>query len=142
MKKIDVVYFAHPVSGNVTDNIACAKRWLALLIELEPNVAFAAPWLPYVEVLDDSIPPNRERGLRDNLAIARRCDGIVFCGTRVSDGMRREFDAVVNDARGWCSDLTGPDALDGIDRIDAYRSDGIRGLLLGGRDRFLEKWFV
>ncbi|MDQ3276637.1 MAG: hypothetical protein M3Q39_16805 [Actinomycetota bacterium] len=100
-----VVYLAHPLGGDVEGNAARARRWLRWLMDSEPSVAFCCPWLPFVDVGDDDSPPARARGLRDDVAIAARCDGIVLCGGDVTPGMQLELDAVVA-AGGWVADLT------------------------------------
>lgn len=101
----EVVYLAHPVSGDAIGNAARARLWLRWLMDSEPDVAFCAPWLPYLDVCDDDDPAQRERCLRDDLSIAVRCDGIVLVGGRISSGMKLERDAVLN-AGGWSADLT------------------------------------
>ena len=108
---IEVVYVAHPVSGDVTGNAARARRWLRWLIERELDVSFCVPWLPYIEVLDEEgNAGQRERGLRDVVAIAGRCHGIVLCGGRISAGMKREAREVLQVGNGgvggWVVDLT------------------------------------
>lgn len=90
-----IYYLAHPV-GAATDaevkaNLARARLWLLWLIEREPDIAFCASWLPYLDVLTDDGGPMRARGLRDNCAMVARCDGIVLCGGRVSSGMDAEL---------------------------------------------------
>lgn len=96
-----------PTPAEVSANLWNATRWLALLLELEPGAAITAPWLATLlaGVQRDEDPAHRERGLRDNVVVARRCDGIVLCGGRISAGMQRELDAVV-DAGGLVADLT------------------------------------
>lgn len=101
-----VVYLAHPVSGDVAANIARAMRWLRWLMDNEPDVAFCCPWLPYLDVLNEDNAEHRARGLRDDVEIAKRCDGIVLCGGRLSGGMALERDAVIA-AGGFVIDLTG-----------------------------------
>jgi hypothetical protein len=88
----------------VKGNLARARRWLAALIANVPDVAWCMPWLPYLSVLEET-PANRERGLRDDCAIAARCDGIVLVGGRVSSGMERE-EMAVRYAGGWSLDAT------------------------------------
>lgn len=92
--RVPVYYVAHPVSGDVVANLARARAWLAWLVSVVPDVAFSMPWMPYVEALDDKGPddPNRVRGLRDDVAMVERCDGILLCGDRVSAGMQLELD--------------------------------------------------
>lgn len=96
MKPIPVVYLAHPVGAPTPDgvaaNLASARKWLAVLIEACPDVAWCVPWLPYLDVLEDSAE-NRTRGLRDDCEVAKRCDAILMVGPRVSDGMQLEAEA-------------------------------------------------
>lgn len=106
-----VVYLAHPVAppcgcGDECDGIAVgamgpvdcnclgARRWLLWAIESHPDVAFCMPWLPYVDVMPDDGVANRERGMRDDIAMAIRCDEIWLVGGRVSRGMKKERDAM------------------------------------------------
>lgn len=83
-----VVYLAHPVgapdSAGVEANLQRARQWLRWLIDL-PNpavqrIAWCVPWWAYVDTLDDGARHYRERGLRDTLAAAARCDALVACG--------------------------------------------------------------
>jgi hypothetical protein len=114
---IEVVYFAHPLGNDCEGNAARARRWLRWLMDCAPGYAFCCPWLPFVDVATaeelagngvvegDRMHSYRARAFRDDLAIARRCDGIVLCGEKVSPGMRGEAEAVVA-AGGWVADLT------------------------------------
>lgn len=120
-----VLYFAHPVGApdraGVEANLASARRWFARLLDLWPDLALVASWLPYLDVLEDS-GANRERGIRDCLAIVRRCDGIVLCGPRLSHGMSLELAEVRGlhprgiGPRGFAIDLVGVD-IDNIAEI-------------------------
>lgn len=92
-----LVYLSHPVGAvdraGVEANLRHARLWLRWLIDL-PNpavqrIAWCAPWMPYVEVLDDA-GPYRERGMRDTLEVLRRCDAIVALG-RVTPGVTIEL---------------------------------------------------
>jgi hypothetical protein len=102
-----VIYFAHPLGGaDVGGNVRRALRWLAWLMVSEPDVAFIAPWLAAAASgADDHDPRARERGLLDAVAVVERCDGIVLCGGRVSNGMQRETNVAILAGR-WVSDLT------------------------------------
>lgn len=115
---VSTAYLAHPLGGDVDANVERAVRWLAWLMPLEPHLAIVAPWLPFVQVFrlitkpgdDDRGHPFRERCMRDNLAVARRFDGIILCGGTFSQGMREE-QAYVETSGGWTADLTelGPE---------------------------------
>lgn len=87
--KIPVIMLLHPVGigGTRAMNVLSAKLWIRALVDLLPDVVIAAPWLPYAEVMVD-----RERGLRDALACAERCDGAVAVGGEFSRGMRVEWE--------------------------------------------------
>lgn len=87
--KIPVIFLLHPVGIGSTRamNVASAKMWLRALLDILPDVAISAPWLPYAEVNID-----RERGLRDAFACIERHDGAVAVGGDFSMGMRSEWD--------------------------------------------------
>lgn len=106
-----LVFFAAPVGSatreGVDINLRVATIGLAWLLDAEPDVDITCPWLGTLlsGIEDDANPLHRARGLRCTTHIARRCDGIVLWGSRISDGMQREVDAVL-DSGGWVSDLT------------------------------------
>lgn len=87
-----IYYLAHPLGtgGTRLANLARVKRWLAWLLKTYPDHSFCCPWVAYAEALSDE-PASHERGLRDDLEILRRCDGLVLCGGELSPGMRTEF---------------------------------------------------
>lgn len=86
-----VAYVAHPIGQEPerAANLARARRWLRWLISVHPEIAFAVPWLPYTDVLDET-PDNRERGIRDDIAMLQRCDLVVLVGGTISTGMAME----------------------------------------------------
>lgn len=96
-----LIYVAHPVrpidGETVRGNAERAEEWLVALSIANPDVAFVAPWTALVRARpdDDADPELRARALRTCEGVARRCDGIVLCGPRVSDGMRREAIACI-----------------------------------------------
>ncbi len=110
MNRPSVYYFAHPVgppcacegkypghatdpAGEVACNLARAKRWMPWCRDMAPHVSIIAPWMVDVELGDDTDPARRERGLRDNCAVVKRCDGIILAGGKLSPGMSRELEA-------------------------------------------------
>ena len=107
-----ILYLAHPLGSDVDNNAARAVRWLAWLMEREPEHTIIAPWLPFVNVFrlrgeaaaTDTGHPFRERVMCDNLASVKRCDGVVLCGGRISPGMQQEVDAA--QPGDWIFDLT------------------------------------
>lgn len=86
---IPVVFLLHPVGVGATRsmNVLSAKLWLRALVDLLPEVAIAAPWLPYAEAMVD-----RERGLRDALVCAESCHGAVACGGEFNRGTLTEWE--------------------------------------------------
>lgn len=86
---LPVVFLLHPVGIGSTRmmNVWSAKLWLRAFVDLLPDVAISAPWLPYAEVNID-----RERGIRDALVCAESCSGTVAVGGEFSRGMMREWD--------------------------------------------------
>ena len=89
-----IAYLAHPVGGDVENNIARAKRWLHWLSRQAPQAAVIAPWIANIEAgEDDNDPIQRTRGLAKAALVASRCDAIILCGGRVSSGMAIERQA-------------------------------------------------
>lgn len=100
-----LLYLASPVSGDVPNNLRRALRWLAYLTATRTE-HIIAPWIAGLMAgEDDNDPAQRERGLQTCVEAARRCDGIILVGGRISSGMRREMDAV-REAGGRVIDLT------------------------------------
>lgn len=75
-------------------NLARAQRWLVWLRRTFPSDTFIAPWIAAVlSGEDDADPAQREAGLVDAEAVAALCTGVVLCGGRISNRMRREANA-------------------------------------------------
>lgn len=87
--KLPVFFLLHPVGVGATRsmNVLSAKLWLRALVDLLPDVAISAPWLPYAEAMVD-----RERGLRDALVCAEGCHGAVACGGEFNRGTITEWE--------------------------------------------------
>ncbi len=97
---VPLCYMAHPVGTGPTRprNIVNAKLWIRTLVETIEHVAFVAPWIPYVEVLDEAT--HRERGMRDDLSAMIKCTCAVFVGGRMSPGMSVERDCAISAGMG------------------------------------------
>jgi hypothetical protein len=79
------------IADAIKANIDRALRWLAWLRTSFPETTFIAPWIAdLMSGADDGDPAQREAGMRNNFDVIERCDGIVLCGGRISEGMRRE----------------------------------------------------
>jgi len=86
-------YLAHPIAPDdahtYAENMGDAQEWWTWL--LRKNVSVCAPWFGLCSVLDDSDPSDRELGMRVDQAVLERCDGLIFTGHTMSNGMRKEF---------------------------------------------------
>jgi len=88
-----IVYIAHPIGGDVENNI---KKVVAICREVnltEPNIIPFVPYLSDLYALNDEIPVERERGLSNGLFMLKKgfIDEIWLYGDRISNGMRAEI---------------------------------------------------
>lgn len=89
-----IAYIAHPISGDVRGNlrrIAAIGRKINLE---EPEVVPFANYFFECYALEDGILEERERGVKNNIALMRKgfIDEIRLYGNRISKGMSREVD--------------------------------------------------
>lgn len=88
-----IVYIAHPIGGDVEENlkkIAAISRQINLE---EPDVVPFAPYYLDCVSLDDSDPVQRERGIKNNLELLNRhfVNELRLYGTSISKGMIDEI---------------------------------------------------
>lgn len=88
-----ICYIAHPIGGDVEANLADLRR-IVRKINLRGDRGIV-PFVPYyadVVSLDDNAPDERDRGLKNQIAILR--SGVVnqlwLTGDRISAGMEDE----------------------------------------------------
>jgi hypothetical protein len=103
--RVRVLYLGHPVKGDVPGNVAKTKRWLKFLMDQLPGVAINCLWLPMIDCGNGANQEEIDRALRDDVEMARRCDGILLTGGVVSSGMAEERDGC-NEEGGEVFDLT------------------------------------
>jgi hypothetical protein len=90
-------YVGHPVrpvgGETINSNLDSAEAFKRALQHRYQSDVFLAEYVEWIRtgIDDDAIPELRERGLERSCLVARRCDGIVLCGPRVSSGMVREL---------------------------------------------------
>lgn len=87
-----IVYIAHPVSGNVEENVI---KILALCKKYHTAKVFPfAPYLVSLQYLDDNVPKDREKGVKANIELFERgfIDELWVCGYKVSRGMEKEIE--------------------------------------------------
>lgn len=96
-----IAYIAHPISGDVEGNI---RKILEIIKEInleEPETIPFCPYLPDVMAMDDNMPAERERGLKNTMELIWRVDvdELRLYGDKVSSGMieevMRAFDYVI-----------------------------------------------
>jgi hypothetical protein len=83
-----IAYLSHPFNAPTEagrlENLGNARAWIRWLVDATPW-AISAPWIPYVETLDEET--YRPRGLADQRTIIARHDLVIACGGRYSSGM-------------------------------------------------------
>jgi len=84
-----LVYICSPYSGDIESNVRFAKA--ACRYAAEQGCAPVAVHLMYPQILDDSIPAQREIGIRMGLRVLASCDELWICGSRISHGMSCEI---------------------------------------------------
>jgi len=88
------VYIAHPIGGDVENNI---KRVLSIVSGINLSEMHIHPFAPYLVdlmTLNDNIPSHREKGMAHNEKMLR-CgiiDEVWLYGDRISNGMLREIE--------------------------------------------------
>lgn len=86
-----IVYIASPYAGDTEKNVRFAKAACRLAME-EGSTPIAAHLL-YPQMLDDSVPEQRELGIRMGLKLLEACSELWLCGSRISEGMQEELKA-------------------------------------------------
>lgn len=86
-----IVYIASPYAGDIENNIRFAKA--ACRLAMEEGSTPVAAHLLYPQMLDDSIPEQRDLGIRMGLKLLEACSELWLCGSRISEGMQEELKA-------------------------------------------------
>lgn len=88
-----IVYIAHPISGDITGNLEKIRKIVRHINLTEPDVVpFAHYWLD-CHALDDNIPEERERGIKNDVALmsAGFINEVWLYGDKISMGMKHEI---------------------------------------------------
>lgn len=87
-----IVYIAHPIGGDVQNNIRKVLDIVRMINLTYNNVVPFAPYIVDVQALDDSIEFERQRGIANNIALFDRgvIDEVWLYGDRISKGMAAE----------------------------------------------------
>jgi len=89
-----IIYIAHPISGNVKENLASIAKIARQINLTNPDVTPIAPYFLDCYALNDAVPEERERGIQNDITILK--SGIVkelwLYGNRISAGMFHEIE--------------------------------------------------
>lgn len=87
-----ICYIAHPIGGDVEANLADLRRIIRKINFMFPDVVPFCPYYADIVSLNDNIPDERQRGIRNDTAILD--SGIVeelwLTGGWISSGMKAE----------------------------------------------------
>lgn len=79
---------------SVEDNLASIRKIVREINLTEPDICPLVPYYSDVVSMDDSIPSERERGIKNNMAIFK--NGVIhelwLYGPRISSGMAGEIE--------------------------------------------------
>lgn len=124
-----IVYIAHPIGGDPEGNI---KKILTIIRHInltEPDVVPFAPYIPDCMAMDDAVPEERERGIKNDIALIK-LGFISECrlyGNRISVGMQAEkelFESMnvpVVSYIGTCENCGSPDNLGWLKSYDGEK---------------------
>lgn len=89
-----VYFFAHPVraesQAGIDRNLALARTWLRAITRATACV-FECSWLGWTHLECLGGEQDHTLGIAMNKTLIRRCDGIVTCGPRLTEGMVDEL---------------------------------------------------
>lgn len=87
-----IVYIAHPIGGDVENNLADLRRIIRKINLEQPVVVPFVPYYADIVSLDDNVPLERERGIKNDIAILESgiVDEVWLTGERISSGMAAE----------------------------------------------------
>jgi hypothetical protein len=84
-----LVYIAHQYTGDESNNYQLALRWVRWAAA-KPQIVPVAPWLVYIQALNNDDPREKELGMQLNFRVLERCQELWLCGPHMSEGMIRE----------------------------------------------------
>ena len=93
--KMRIIYIAHPIGGDVENNLASLRRIIRSINANEPHTVPFCPYYADVVSLNDNDPAQRARGLRNDMTILSRVgmvDELRLYGETISSGMRMEIE--------------------------------------------------
>lgn len=88
-----IVYIAHPISGNIKNNIKKIKEIIRDINLNDGDVLPFAHYLVDLDCLDDTVPSERKRGIKNDIELLSRkfIDELWLFGNKISEGMIGEI---------------------------------------------------
>ncbi len=92
--KMNIVYIAHPVGGDVEGNLKKIKQIIRQINLTNPYVVPFAHYVVDCECLNDDVIEERMRGIENDIALFKAgfIDAVWLYGDHISKGMRCEID--------------------------------------------------
>lgn len=87
--KLKFVYICSPLRGDVKENIKKANEYCREEA-LKGNCPIA-PHCIFTQFLNDNILEERKLGIEMGLNLLTRCDEILVCGNKITEGMQMEI---------------------------------------------------
>jgi hypothetical protein len=88
-----IVYIAHPIGGNVENNIEKIKSIIRFINLTEPDIVPFAHYIVDCLCLDDNNRIERERGIKNDIALFKAgfINELWLYGDKISTGMGAEI---------------------------------------------------
>lgn len=88
-----IVYISHPISGDVRANLSRLRQIIRHINKKYPDVLPFAHYFVDLHALDDSIPEERAKGIKNDEALLRAgfINEMWLYGDRISAGMQHEI---------------------------------------------------
>lgn len=88
-----IVYIAHPISGDIKNNLEKIRQIVRHINLTMPDVVPFAPYWLDCFALDDTVKEERERGIKNDteLFMRRFIDELWLFGNTISAGMKAEM---------------------------------------------------
>lgn len=87
-----IAYIAHPISGDIDGNIQKILAIVKYINLTEPETVPFAPYIVDCLALDDDVPEQRERGIKNDIALFKAgfITEVRLYGNKISRGMQAE----------------------------------------------------
>ena len=83
------IYICSPLRGDIENNLVAARRYCRS-VALNGHIPIA-PHVYCTQFLDDTVPTERDTGMKIGLELLQFCDELWVFGDRISDGMKCEI---------------------------------------------------